>query len=139
MRVFAQEYEGRRWHHAVVEFVLSGRKDPVHLQLRPRRATWVAYQVREGGTLGNGRVFFDATPWPKDKKGAPDGMKVGRAGNIFAAGPSGIRVFAPDGTHLGGVETRVATSNCAWGGERFHPLYHGRNGRLSNRAADKGS
>ncbi len=81
----------------------------------PRRGIWVAYPVREDGTLGNGRVFFDATPWPKDKKGAPDGMKVDRTGNIFAAGPGGIHVFAPDGTHLGSIELGVATSNCAWG------------------------
>jgi len=24
-------------------------------------------------------------------------------------------IFAPDGTHLGSIETGVATSNCAWG------------------------
>ncbi len=81
----------------------------------PGRAVWLAYDVRDDGTLGTGRVFFDATAWTKTKKGAPDGMKVDRDGNLFAAGPGGLHVFAPDGTHLGSIETGVATSNCAWG------------------------
>ena len=82
-----------------------------------RNAIWVAYPVREDGMLGKGRVFFDATAWTQTKKAAPDGMKVDAAGNIFAAGPGGIHVFAPDGTHLGSLELGVATSNCAWGGD----------------------
>ncbi len=80
-----------------------------------RNAIWMAYPVREDVTLGKGRVFFDATTWTQTKKGAPDGMKVDAVGNIFAAGPGGIHVFAPDGTHLGSLKLGVATSNCAWG------------------------
>ena len=49
------------------------------------------------------------------KKGLPDGMKVDEAGNLFASGPGGILVFAPDGTHLGTFATGQATANCAWG------------------------
>lgn len=78
-------------------------------------AVWMAFEVRADGTLGNDRVFFDATSWAKTKKGAPDGMKSDKEGNLFAAGPGGIHVFAPDGTHLGSIETDVATGNCAWG------------------------
>jgi gluconolactonase len=81
----------------------------------PNRAIWMAYHVNDDGTLANGRVFFDATAWTKTKNGVPDGMKVDKDGNIFAAGPGGIHVLAPDGTHLGSIETGVATSNAAWG------------------------
>lgn len=81
----------------------------------PNRAVWMAYDVRDDGTLAKGRVFFDATAWTRTKKGAPDGMKVDRAGNLFAAGPGGIYIFTPDGTHLGSIEMDVATSNVAWG------------------------
>jgi hypothetical protein len=42
-------------------------------------------------------------------------MKIDKNGNLFAAGPGGIHVIAPDGTHLGSFETGVATGNCAWG------------------------
>jgi gluconolactonase len=81
----------------------------------PNRAIWMAFEVSEDGTLANSRVFFDATAWTKTRKGVPDGTKVDKDGNLFAAGPGGIHVFAPDGTHLGSIETGVATSNAAWG------------------------
>ena len=44
-------------------------------------------------------------------------MKVDAEGNLFAAGPGGVHVFAPDGTHLGSLELDVPTSNVAWGGD----------------------
>ena len=40
-------------------------------------------------------------------------MKVDNDGNLFAAGPGGIYVIAPDGTHLGSLETHVPTGNVA--------------------------
>ena len=67
--------------------------------------------------LPKGAVLFDATPWTQTKKGAPDGMKTDKNGNLFAAGPGGIHVFAPDGTHLGSFEISVPTANCAWGND----------------------
>jgi gluconolactonase len=81
----------------------------------PHNAIWMTYEVQEDGTFANGRVFFDATTWTKTKKGVPDGMKIDKDGNLFAAGPGGIHVFAPDGSHLGSFETGVPTANCAWG------------------------
>ena len=80
------------------------------------RAIWMAYPVQADGSLAPGRVFFDVTSWMKaGKKGAPDGMKVDRDGNLFATGPGGVCVFAPDGTHLGTIDTNEPTANCAWG------------------------
>jgi gluconolactonase len=82
----------------------------------PERAVWMAYDVQADGTLARGRVFFDATPLARQgRKGLPDGMKVDRAGNLFATGPGGVFVLAPDGTHLGTIETGEATANCAFG------------------------
>lgn len=81
----------------------------------PQRAAWLAYDVRDDGTVTNGRVFFDATRWRKDPYFGPDGIKVDREGNLFGARPGGVSVFAPDGTHLGSIETGGPTSNLAWG------------------------
>lgn len=78
---------------------------------------WMAYDVKNDGLISNGRVFFDATEFAKTKRGAPDGLKVDKQGNLFASGPGGIYVFAPDGTHLGTIETGVPTANCAWGND----------------------
>lgn len=85
-------------------------------QSDPAAAIWMAFDVKSDGTLGKGRKFFDATAWAKEgRKGLPDGMKVDVAGNLFATGPGGLHIFAPDGTHLGTLETGQATGNCAWG------------------------
>ena len=81
----------------------------------PQRQVWLAYEVKNDGTLGNGRVFFDTKSLTKQWNGGPDGLKVDRQGNLFAAGPGGLYVFAPDGTLLGGIRLGVATANCAWG------------------------
>lgn len=83
----------------------------------PQHAIWMAYDVQDDGTLARGRVFFDATAWTRDGKGLPDGMKIDRAGNLFATGPGGLHVFAPDGTHLGAFAFDTAVSNCAWGND----------------------
>jgi gluconolactonase len=81
----------------------------------PKKALWMAFPVREDGTLGAGRVFFDVTHWVGSRKGLPDGMKVDRAGNLFATGPGGVHIFDPDGSHLGTLATGEATANCAFG------------------------
>jgi gluconolactonase len=79
----------------------------------PYTAVCMVYDVKDDGTFTNGRVCFDAIAWTKTKKGAPDGMTVDRGSNLFDAGPDGSHVFAPDGTHLGSMETGAATANCA--------------------------
>ncbi|MBI4893802.1 MAG: SMP-30/gluconolactonase/LRE family protein [Acidobacteria bacterium] len=81
----------------------------------PLRAVWTAFPVKEDGTLGPGRVFADVTPMVKEFPGLPDGMKVDRAGNLWATGPGGVHIYAPDGTRLGRIETGEATANVAWG------------------------
>lgn len=81
----------------------------------PKRAIWMAFPVEDDGTLGAGRVLFDATSMVPDNKGLPDGLKIDTAGNLFATGPGGVLVLTPDGEHLGTLRTGEATSNCAFG------------------------
>lgn len=76
----------------------------------------VAYKVAKDGTLVDERVFFDAQPFKAaGDKGLCDGLKVDRAGNLWASGPGGILVISPTGKLLGRINTGLATANCAWG------------------------
>lgn len=86
-------------------------------QSDPKKAVLMAYPVAANGKLGKGRVFYDFTPLIGDKlPGLPDGLKVDQQGNVFLCGPGGVHILAPDGTHLGRIDTAGATApNCAWG------------------------
>jgi gluconolactonase len=81
----------------------------------PDHAVWMAFPVNADGTLGKGRVFTDVTSMVKDHPGLPDGMKIDRSGNLFAAGPGGIHIYAADGKRLGRIDTGQRTANCNWG------------------------
>lgn len=81
----------------------------------PARPVIMAYDVKQDGTISNGRVFFDASSLAASRKGVPDGLKVDDKGNLFATGPGGVLVIAPNGKHLGTISTGELTSNCAWG------------------------
>ena len=78
-------------------------------------AIWKAFPMRDDGSLGEGRVFYDATKWVDDRPGAPDGLAVDSRGNLWATGPGGVLVFSPDGNLLGRLSTGEATANCAFG------------------------
>jgi gluconolactonase len=87
-------------------------------QSDPEQAIWRAFEVKPDGTLGRGRIFFDATSWLKQGlKGLPDGLKIDKAGNLFATAPGGVAVFAPDGAFLGRINPDVPTANCRFGGD----------------------
>jgi gluconolactonase len=79
----------------------------------PAKKVWMRYEVRSDGTLGNGKLFFDATQ--EKEEGLPDGLKVDTKGNIFATGPGGIWVFSPESKHLGTIKPAEVPANCAWG------------------------
>lgn len=83
----------------------ADRADPV----------WFAFSVEPDGTIHNRRVFRSAAPFVTQYEGAPDGMKVDSAGNLFASGPGGVYIFAADGSHLGTIVLGGATSNVAFG------------------------
>jgi gluconolactonase len=85
-------------------------------------AIWRVFDVNADGTIGNSRVFFDATSMTKTRQGLPDGMKIDVDGNLFATGPGGVLILSPDGKHLGTILTGQPTSNCAFGDDG-HTLY----------------
>lgn len=82
-----------------------------------KRALWLAFDVKEDGSLSTSRVLFDGAEAGKGKPGVADGLKVDERGNIFGAAPGGIFVIGPDGALLGTFDFGTATGNCAWGEE----------------------
>jgi gluconolactonase len=84
----------------------------------PKNPYIMAYDVKPDGTVVNGRIFFNATTlMAPDRKGLPDGLKVDKKGNLFAAGPGGVLVISPEGKLLGTILTGEATANCGWGND----------------------
>lgn len=84
----------------------------------PKKPYIMAYDVKDDGTLVNGRIFFNATSlMAPDRKGLPDGLKVDKKGNLFATGPGGVLIISPEGKLLGTILTGEATANCGWGND----------------------
>ena len=81
---------------------------------------WV-FDVGADGSLTNSRVFGKQQGPPRS--GSSDGMKVDEKGNLFVTGPTGVWVWAPDGTHLGTIVMPESPANLAWGDRDFRTLY----------------
>lgn len=70
------------------------------------------------GDVLRDRILLDASPlMADDAPGLPDGMAVAASGHIFATGPGGVLVLAPDGQLLGRILTSRATANCCFGAD----------------------
>ncbi len=107
-----------------VELLFADQTRPNGIALSPDESTlyvansdandkvWYAYDLGDDG-LSNPRVFYDVND--QTAPGAADGMTVDLAGHIFATGPGGVWVFAPDGTHLGTIQLDEVVANAAWG------------------------
>ncbi|AHG89413.1 SMP-30/Gluconolaconase/LRE-like region-containing protein [Gemmatirosa kalamazoonensis] len=86
------------------------------------RKVIMRYPVLADGSLGAGAVFADVTRSDPGEQ-AWDGLKVDREGHVYAAGPGGIWIFAPDGTHLGTISPPETPANFAWGDADGRTLY----------------
>ena len=84
-------------------------------QSDPKKAIWMSFPVKEDGTLGAGKLFYDATDQVGVHPGLPDGLSVDKKGNVWASGPGGIYVFNSSGVLLGRLYTGERTSNCCFG------------------------
>lgn len=82
----------------------------------PRKPVWYVYEVK-GDALVNGRVFYSAAGYDRKLQGLPDGLKIDKKGNVYAAGPGGIYFFNSNGKLLGMLKVPEATSNVALSGD----------------------
>src|SRR5215216_6691112 len=78
------------------------------------------FDVTTDGSLASGRVWAETTG---SGKGAPDGMKIDSAGNIYCCGPGGIHVFAPDAVCLGVIRMPETAANFCFGDDDLQSLY----------------
>jgi len=82
------------------------------------------YDVRPDGSVTGGRRFAEfpqrGAEAPAD---VPDGLKVDTAGNVWATGPGGIRVIAPDGRIIGQIRLPEVAANLIFGGPDLKTLY----------------
>ena len=78
------------------------------------------FDVTPDGRLKGGAVWAETKG---EGQGAPDGMKLDSAGDIYCCGPGGIHVFAPDAASLGVIKVPEYTANMAWGDEDLKSLY----------------
>ena len=104
---------------------LSPDEKTLYVAQSHRVAIYTAFAVKEDGTLGEGKVLFDASKWmgTEGRPGSPDGMTIDQAGNLWATGPGGVLVITPKGKLLGRISTGEASANCCFGGDDGSTLY----------------
>jgi gluconolactonase len=72
----------------------------------PRKPNIYIYDVNKEGLLSNGRIFI--------KERSTDGIKIDKAGNVFATGQGGVWIYNKEGDLLGKIKINGSTSNCAF-------------------------
>jgi gluconolactonase len=88
----------------------------------PQRKVVLRFPVRADGALGKSEVFADMTrELPGDE--ALDGLKVDVQGNLYVTAPDGVRIYSPQGAHLGTITAPRMVHNLAWGGADGRTLY----------------
>ncbi|MCD2324037.1 SMP-30/gluconolactonase/LRE family protein [Sphingomonas sp. IC-56] len=81
-----------------------------------QRPVLLAYPLDAQGRASPPRVLVDfRQDVVAGLPGLPDGMEVAASGHLFASGPGGIHVLAPDGRRLGLISTGKAAANCNFG------------------------
>jgi gluconolactonase len=82
----------------------------------PQRMVWMAFPLKDDGSIGEGRLFFDGSELlRKWNRGSADGLAVDVEGNIWATAPGGVIVLTPEGKHIGSLITTQRTANCTFG------------------------
>jgi gluconolactonase len=71
------------------------------------------YNIQADGSLDAGTTLFNTKGL--NGSGAPDGLKIDQAGNVWTTGPGGVLIISPEGKLLGRILTGQNTANCAWG------------------------
>ena len=79
---------------------MPGEKTLIVSNSDPEKPIWYAFDVK-GNALTNARVFYKDADYDSTQKGLPDGLKIDKNGNVFAAGPGGVWIFNKKGKAVG--------------------------------------
>jgi gluconolactonase len=78
------------------------------------------FAVGADGSLADGRVWAQTVG---EGAGAPDGMKIDSAGNLYCCGPGGIHIFDPGANCLGVIRTPEVAANFCWGDDDMRSMF----------------
>lgn len=78
------------------------------------------FDVLPDGRLANGRTWAETTG---QGAGAPDGMKIDSAENLYCCGPGGIHVFDREAKSLGVIRTPQVSANFTFGDDDLKSVY----------------
>ncbi|RYZ60839.1 MAG: SMP-30/gluconolactonase/LRE family protein [Chitinophagaceae bacterium] len=90
---------------------LPGEKTLLVANSDGAKPNWYAIDFTDDGAVSNVRIFYSTTG--DTLKGGGDGLKVDRAGTIYATGPGGVWIFTKEAKLLGRIRLEQAASNCA--------------------------
>ncbi len=75
------------------------------------------YDVLADGNVGPAKVFAHID------QGSPDGIRMDTQGRLWSSAKDGVRIFLPDGTHIGTILTPESPANLCFGGSAGKTLF----------------
>lgn len=96
---------------------LPGEKTLLVANSDAQNPYWYAFDLDDNSNIINQRIFYSAAVNDRTLRGLPDGMKVDKAGHVFASGPGGIWIFNKDAKLLGKIRLQESASNCSLSGD----------------------
>jgi gluconolactonase len=99
---------------------LSQDQKYLYINYTPKK-TIKRFKILPDDTIGAGEIFIDMSS--VKERGAPDGMKVDRKGNVYCSGPGGLWIMTSEGKHLGTIRTPKRLTNIAFGGTDGKTLF----------------
>ena len=94
--------------------IFPGEKKIVIANSNPSNPVWYTYDLDKNGLFTNKQIFFTAKTNVTGFIGSPDGLKIDKAGNVWATGPEGVWVINKDGKLLGRIIIPDLASNLSF-------------------------